>query len=322
LLAHTLKWHGIEARFAPSNRAADIAPLIDETTRAVFCESVGNPAGNICDIEALAEISHSRGVPLLVDNTVATPILLRPIEHGADIVVHSLTKFMGGHGVVMGGAIVDSGRFNWRSQSSRFPMLCEPDDSYHGLVYADRFGSEAFIARARSVYQRTMGAVLSPMSAFLILQGIETVALRMERHVENARTVANFLRGDPRVAWVDYVGFPDSPYNELARKYLSGRAPSLLTFGVKGGLEGAKGFYDALKLVKRLVNIGDTRTLCCHPASTTHRQMTPDEQRRAGVSVETIRLSVGLEHSQDIVDDLDHALDAAARHAGLASLSQ
>jgi O-acetylhomoserine (thiol)-lyase len=313
LLAHTLKWHGIEARFAPSDRAVDIAHLIDETTRAVFCESVGNPAGNICDIEALAEVSHARGVPLLVDNTVATPILLRPIEHGADVVVHSLTKFMGGHGVAMGGAIVDSGGFDWRAQSSRFPMFCEPDDSYHGLVYADRFGPEAFIARARSAYQRTMGAVLSPMSAFLILQGIETLALRMERHVENAREVAHFLRDDPRVAWVDYAGFPDSPYHELARKYLNGLAPSLLTFGVKGGLEAAKAFYDALKLVKRLVNIGDTRTLCCHPASTTHRQMTSDEQRRAGVSVETIRLSIGLEHAQDIVEDLDHALNAAAR---------
>src|SRR5580693_1970320 len=230
LLAHTLKRNGVEARFARSDLAADIAPLIDETTRAVFCESIGNPAGNICDVEALAEVSHSRGLPLLIDNTVATPILLRPIEHGADIVIHSLTKFMGGHGVAMGGAIVDSGRFDWRSQSSRFPMFCEPDDSYHGLVYADRFGPEAFIARARSVYQRTMGAVLAPMSAFLILQGIETVALRMERHVENARQVAPFLRGDPRVAWVDYVGFADSPYHELARKYLDGQAPSLLTF--------------------------------------------------------------------------------------------
>jgi O-acetylhomoserine (thiol)-lyase len=322
LLAHTLKSHGIEARFAPSDRAADIAPLIDETTRAVFCESVGNPAGNICDIEAIADVSHSRGVPLLVDNTVATPILLRPIEHGADIVVHSLTKFMGGHGVAMGGAIIDSGRFDWRSQPSRFPMFCEPDDSYHGLIYVDRFGPEAFIARARSVYQRTMGAVLSPMSAFLILQGIETVALRMERHVENAREVAHFLRGHPGVDWVDYVGFADSPYHELARKYLNGRAPSLLTFGVKGGLDAAKAFYDALKLVKRLVNIGDTRTLCCHPASTTHRQMTADEQRRAGVSVETIRLSVGLEHAQDIIEDLGNALGAPAQHPGLASLSQ
>ena len=312
LLAHTLRRNGIKTRFAPSDRAADMAPLIDETTRAVFCESVGNPAGNVCDIEALAEIAHARGLPLIVDNTVATPILLRPIEHGADIVVHSLTKFMGGHGAAMGGAIVDSGRFDWRSQASRFPMFCEPDDSYHGLVYAERFGREAFVARARGVYQRTTGAVLAPMSAFLILQGIETIALRMERHVENAREVAHFLRADPRVAWVDYVGFPDSPYYALAGKYLGGRAPSLLTFGAAGGLEAAKAFYDALKLVKRLVNIGDTRTLCCHPASTTHRQMTREEQLRAGVRAETIRLSVGIEHAHDIIEDLDQALHAAA----------
>ena len=312
LLAHVLKRQGIQARFAPSDRAADIAPLVDETTRAVFCESVGNPAGNVCDIEALAEVAHAHGAPLIVDNTVATPILLRPIEHGADIVVHSLTKFMGGHGVALGGAIVDSGRFDWAAQASRFPMLCEPDESYHGLVYSERYGREAFVARARSVYQRTTGAVLAPMSAFLILQGIETIGLRMERHVENAHEVAHFLRADPRVARVDYVGFPDSPYHELARKYLYGRAPSLLTFGVKGGFEAAKAFYDALKLVKRLVNIGDTRTLCCHPASTTHRQMTPEQQLRAGISEETIRLSVGIEHAQDIIDDLDQALRAAA----------
>jgi O-acetylhomoserine (thiol)-lyase len=312
LLAHVLRRQGIQARFAASDRAADIAPLVDETTRAIFCESVGNPAGNVCDIEALAAIAHAHGAPLIVDNTVATPILLRPIEHGADIVVHSLTKFMGGHGVAMGGAIVDSGRFDWRAQPSRFPMFCEPDESYHGLVYADRYGGEAFVARARSVYQRTTGAVLAPMSAFLILQGVETIALRMERHVENAREVAHFLRADPRVVRVDYVGFPDSPYHELAQKYLGGRAPSLLTFGVAGGFEGAKAFYDALKLVKRLVNIGDTRTLCCHPASTTHRQMTPEEQLRAGISAETIRLSVGIEHVQDIIEDLDQALRAAA----------
>ena len=312
LLAHTLRRNGVQARFAPTDRAADIAPLIDENTRAIFCESVGNPAGNVCDVEALAQVAHARGLPLIVDNTVATPILLRPIEHGADIVVHSLTKFMGGHGAALGGAIVDSGRFDWTSQASRFPMFCEPDESYHGLVYVDRFGREAFLARARSVYQRTTGAVLAPMSAFLILQGIETVALRMERHVENAREVAHFLRAHPRVARVDYVGFPDSPYHELARKYLGGRAPSLLTFGVKGDFEAAKAFYDALKLVKRLVNIGDTRTLCCHPASTTHRQMTHDEQLRAGVSPETIRLSVGIEHVQDIIEDLDQALRAAA----------
>ena len=311
LLAHTLRRNGIEARFARSDRAEDIAALIDETTRAVFCESVGNPAGNICDIAALARVAHERGVPMIVDNTVATPILLRPIEHGADIIVHSLTKFMGGHGVAMGGAIVDSGAFDWKANAARFPMFCEPDESYHGLVYADKFGREAYIARARSVYQRTTGAVLAPMSAFLIMQGIETVSLRMERHVENARAVAHFLRGDPRVAWVDYVGFPDSPYHALAQKYLGGRAPSLLTFGVEGGLREAKAFYDALKLVKRLVNIGDTRTLCCHPASTTHRQMTADEQKRAGVRAETIRLSVGIEHIEDIIEDLDQALSAA-----------
>src|SRR5271154_1157854 len=225
LLTHTLRSNGIEARFAPSDRAEDIAPLIDEATRAVFCEPIGNPAGNICDIEAIAKIAHERGVPLIVDNTVATPILMRPIAHGADIVVHSLTKFMGGHGVAMGGAIVDSGAFDWKAHAKRFPQFCEPDASYHGLVYAERFGREAYVARARSVYQRTMGAVLAPMSAFLLLQGIETVALRMQRHVENGRAVADFLRADGRVAWVDYAGFPESPYYTLAGKYLGGRAP-------------------------------------------------------------------------------------------------
>ena len=311
LLAHTLRRNGVEARFAASERPEDLAPLIDDSTRALFCESIGNPAGNICDIAALAELAHAKGAPLIVDNTVATPILLRPIEHGADIVVHSLTKFMGGHGAAMGGAIVDAGRFDWRAHAARFPQFTEPDESYHGLVYADRFGADAFLARARSVYQRTTGAVLAPMNAFLLLQGIETVALRMQRHVENGRAVAEALRADPRVAWVDYAGFPDSPYYALAQTYLGGRASSLLTFGVVGGLEAAKRFYDALKLVKRLVNIGDARSLACHPASTTHRQMTPEEQRRAGVRPETIRLSVGLEHIDDILEDLDQALAAA-----------
>jgi O-acetylhomoserine (thiol)-lyase len=316
LLAHTLRHNRVEARFAKSERAEDLAPLIDGSTRALFCESIGNPAGNICDIAALADLAHAHGVPLVVDNTVATPILLRPIEHGADIVVHSLTKFMGGHGVAMGGAIVDAGRFDWRAHAARFPQFSEPDESYHGLVYCDRFGADAFLARARSVYQRTTGAVLAPMNAFLLLQGIETVALRMQRHVENGRAVADWLRADRRVAWVDYAGFADSPYHALAQKYLGGRASSLLTFGVVGGLEPAKRFYDALKLVKRLVNIGDARSLCCHPASTTHRQMTPDEQLRAGVRPETIRISVGLEHADDIVEDLDQALAASgARQA-------
>jgi O-acetylhomoserine (thiol)-lyase len=311
LLAHTLRRHGVTARFAKSDSPRELAALIDETTRAVFCESVGNPAGNICDIEAIAEVAHEAGVPLIVDNTVATPILMRPIEFGADIVVHSLTKFMGGHGVAMGGAIVDSGRFDWRAAAARFPAFSEPDESYHGLVYLDRFGAQAYIARARSVYQRTTGAVLAPMNAFLILQGVETLALRMERHVANARRVAFALRDDPRIDWVEYAGFEDHRYRALADKYLGGRPPSLLTFGVRGGLEAAKRFYDALKLVKRVVNIGDARTLCCHPASTTHRQMTPQEQRSAGVLPETIRLSVGLEHVEDVLEDLDQALGLA-----------
>jgi O-acetylhomoserine (thiol)-lyase len=242
---------------------------------------------------------------------VATPILLRPIEYGADIVVHSLTKFMGGHGTTLGGAIVDSGRFPWRTQARRFPMFNEPDASYHGLVYTEHFGAAAYIARCRSVYQRTTGAVLAPFSAFLLLQGIETVALRVERHVENARRVAEFLRGDPRVGWVNYTGFADNPYHALARKYLGGRACSLVTFGVAGGIEPAKDFYDALKLFKRLVNMGDAKSLACHPASTTHRQMSPEEQSKAGVRPEMIRLSVGIEHIDDIIADLDSALAAA-----------
>ncbi|HEY0146092.1 MAG TPA: O-acetylhomoserine aminocarboxypropyltransferase/cysteine synthase family protein [Methylovirgula sp.] len=310
LLAHVLPRQGIQGRFAESDDAAAIERLIDADTRAVFCETIGNPAGNICDIEALAQAAHRHGVPLIVDNTVATPILWRPIEHGADIVVHSLTKFMGGHGTTLGGAIVDSGNFPWAEHARRFPMFNEPDVSYHGLVYAERFGPRAFIERCRSVYQRTTGAVLSPHSAFLLLQGIETVALRMERHVENARKVAEFLRADPRVDWVNYSGFADSPYYALAQKYLDGQASSLLTFGVKGGFEAGKTFYDALGLIKRLVNIGDTKSLACHPASTTHRQMTAEEQRKAGVRPEMIRISVGIEHATDIIEDLDQALAA------------
>jgi O-acetylhomoserine (thiol)-lyase len=312
LFAHTLRRQGIEARFAENDSAESIERLIDDDTRVVFCESIGNPAGNICDIDAFAKVAHRYGVPLVVDNTVATPILVRPIEHGADIVVHSLTKFMGGHGVAMGGAIVDGGVFDWKRCAERFPLFSEPDESYHGLVYTEHFGAQAFIARCRSVYQRTTGAVLAPMSAFLLLQGIETVALRVERHVENGRKVAEFLRADPRVEWVNYAGFADSPFYGLTQKYFGGRASSLFTFGVKGGLAAGKSFYDALKLVKRLVNIGDAKSLCCHPASTTHRQMTPDQQLSAGVRPETIRLSVGIEHVSDIIEDLDQALSAAA----------
>ena len=312
LFSHLLPGFGIEVRFAKSDHPSDIEAMIDGDTRAVFCESVGNPAGNICDLEALAEVAHGGGVPLVVDNTVATPILLRPIEYGADVVVHSLTKFMGGHGTTLGGAIVDSGKFPWMQHAERFRQFCEPDESYHGLIYADHFGPSAYIARCRSFYQRTTGAVLSPLSAFLLLQGIETVALRVDRHVENGRRVAEFLRDDPRVAWVNYVGFPDNPYHQLAVKYLGGRACSLLTFGVEGGYEGGTRFYDALKLVKRLVNLGDAKSLACHPASTTHRQMPAADQKKAGVTPEMIRLSVGIEHVDDIIADLDQALGRGA----------
>lgn len=313
LICHFLPSLGIQARLADGGEPDAIARLIDEDTAAVFCESVGNPAGNICDIERVAQIAHSRGVPLIVDNTVATPILLRPIEYGADIVVHSLTKFLGGHGTTLGGAIVDSGNFPWRDEPKRFRMFCEPDESYHGLVYAERFGRAAYIARCRSVCQRTTGAVLSPISSFLLLQGVETVALRVERHVENARRVAEFLRDDTRVEWVNYAGFADNPYYALTQKYLGGRACSLMTFGSRGGYEGGTRFYNALKLVKRLVNLGDAKSLACHPASTTHRQMSPDEQRKAGVTPGLIRLSIGIEHVDDIIDDLDQALTQAEK---------
>jgi O-acetylhomoserine (thiol)-lyase len=311
LFGHIFPSQGISVRFAESDQPEAIEKLIDDNTRAVFCESVGNPAGNICDIEALAAVARRHGVPLVVDNTVATPILLRPFEYGADVVVHSLTKFMGGHGTTIGGAIVDSGKFPWKENARRFPMFNVPDASYHGLIYSDHFGEAAYIARCRSVYQRATGAVLSPLSAFLLLQGIETVALRVERHVENARRVAEFLRDDPRVEWINYTGFADNPYHALARKYLGGRPCSLLTFGVTGGLAAAKDFYDALRLFKRLVNMGDAKSLACHPASTTHRQMSADEQSKAGVKPEMIRLSIGIEHIDDIIGDLDQALTAS-----------
>lgn len=317
LLSHILPRQGITGRFAESDAPDAIAKLIDEDTRAVFVETIGNPAGNVCDIEALAKIAHAHGVPLIVDNTVATPILLKPFDYGADIAVHSLTKFLGGHGTTLGGAIVDSGNFPWAKYPNRFPAYNNPDASYHGLVYAERFGKTAYIERARSVYQRTMGSVLSPFNAFLLLQGIETVALRMERHVENARKVAEFLRKDPRVAWVNYTGFPDSRYYPLVQKYLNGNASSLFTFGIKGGMEAGKTFYDALKLITRLVNIGDAKSLACHPASTTHRQMSAEQQRVAGVLPETIRLSIGIEHSSDIIEDIDQALEKACPSARL-----
>jgi len=308
LFAHILPKQGVQVRFAKSDRASDLEALIDADTRALFCETVGNPAGNICDLEAIAADAHRHNMPLIVDNTVATPILLRPAEYGADIVVHSLTKFMGGHGTTMGGIIVDCGRFDWSKHAARYPMFSEPDESYHGLVYTEHFGAAAFIGRCRSVYLRATGAVLAPINAFLLLQGIETVALRVERHVANAAKVAEFLRADPRVESVNFAGFPDNPYHPLVQKYLGGKACSLMTFEIRGGLEAGMRFYNELKLFKRLVNLGDAKSLACHPASTTHRQMSPAEQRAAGVGPGSIRLSVGIEHIDDIVADLDQAL--------------
>jgi O-acetylhomoserine (thiol)-lyase len=312
LFAHTLPRLGIQTRFAETDSADALARLIDDDTRAVYCESVGNPAGNICDVAALAAVAHGRGIPLIVDNTVPTPMMLRPFEHGADIVIHSLTKFLGGHGNTLGGIVVDGGRFPWADHRDRFPAFSVPDASYHGLVYTEHFGPAAYGARCRTVFQRTMGSVLSPLSAFLLLQGIETVGVRMDRHVENARRIAEALRNDPRVAWVSYAGFPESPYYELCRKYLNGHACPLLTFGIRGGLDGGIRFYNALRLIIRMVNLGDVRTLACHPASTTHRQMSAEQQRHAGVTPEMIRLSVGIEQIDDLLADLDQALAAAA----------
>ena len=311
LLAHILPKQGIEGRFSETDHPDAVEKLIDKNTRAVYCESVGNPAGNVADIEGLARVAHKHGVTLIVDNTVATPILLRPFEYGADVIVHSMTKFMGGHGTTLGGMIVDGGKFPWRDHPERFYMLNKPEIAYHGVVYTERFGAAAYVARCRTVAQRNTGSTLSPFNAFLLLQGIETMALRVERHVENARKVAEFLRNHKRVAWVNYAGFPDSPLYPMAQRYLGPRACSLLTFGVKGGFEQGVKCFDALVLFKRMVNMGDAKSLSCHPASTTHRQLTPEEQAKAGVTPEMIRLSVGIEHIDDIIADLAQALDKA-----------
>jgi O-acetylhomoserine (thiol)-lyase len=311
LFLHYFPSIGVQVLLADSDRPDDIAKLINDDTRAVFCESVGNPAGNVADIAGLAQVAHSHGMPLVVDNTVATPVLCRPIEHGADIIVHSLTKFMGGHGTTLGGIIVDSGEFPWARYPGRFPMFSKPDASYHGLVYTERFGRTAYIARCRSVFLRTLGAAMAPLSAFLLLQGIETVTIRVERHVENAAKVAAFLRDDPRVEWINYAGFESNPYHGLVQTYLGGMACSLLTFGVEGGYSGGMRFYNALKLIKRVVNLGDAKSLACHPASTTHRQMPETDQHKAGVTPSTIRVSIGIEHIDDILADLDQALMAA-----------
>lgn len=310
LFAHTLPHQGIEVRFAAHDDIGALEKLIDARTKAVFCESIGNPAGNIIDLQALADAAHRHGVPLIVDNTVATPVLCRPFEYGADIVVHSLTKYMGGHGNSLGGIVVDSGKFPWTQHAERFVTLTTPDPSYHGVTYTESFGAAAFIARCRVVPLRNMGAALSPFNAFLILQGLETLSLRMERHCENAQKVAEFLQAHPQISWVNYAGLQDHPEHALAVRYTGGKPASILSFGVKGGQVAGARFIDALKLVIRLVNIGDARSLACHPATTTHRQLNDEELARAGVSRDMIRLSIGLEHIDDILADLSQALEA------------
>jgi O-acetylhomoserine (thiol)-lyase len=309
LLAHIFPKRGICTHFGKTDSPDDIEKLIDENTRAVYCESVGNPAGNVADIEGLARVAHKHGVPLVVDNTVATPILLRPIEYGADVVVHSMTKFIGGHGTTLGGIIIDSGKFPWRQHAKKFYMLNEPEIAYHGVVYVDHYGDAAYVARCRTVCQRNTGATLSPFNGFLLLQGVETLALRVERHVENARQVAEFLRRHPAVDWVNYAGFADNPLFAMAQRYMGNNRCSLLTFGVKGGFAAGTKCFNAMKLFKRMVNMGDAKSLACHPASTTHRQLTPEEQAKVGVTPEMIRLSVGIEHIDDILADLSQALD-------------
>ena len=311
LLAHTLPRMGIHTRFAAHDDVAALEALIDERTKAVFCESIGNPAGNIVDIAALAEAAHRHGVPLIVDNTVATPVLCRPFEHGADIVVHSLTKYIGGHGTSIGGIVIDSGKFPWADNKERFALLNTPDPSYHGVTYTEAFGPAAFIGRCRVVPLRNTGAALSPFNAFLILQGLETLALRMERHTENALKVAHYLQAHEQVAWVKYAGLPDHPEHALAQRYTGGKPASILSFGIKGGQAAGARFIDALQLVVRLVNIGDAKSLACHPASTTHRQLNDEELEKAGVPRDMVRLSIGIEHSDDIIADLAQALEAS-----------
>ena len=310
LFAHMLPNQGIEVRFAKDDKPESLAELIDENTKAVYCESIGNPAGNIIDLERVAELAHAQGVPVIVDNTVATPVLCKPIEFGADIVVHSLTKYVGGHGTTLGGIIIDSGKFPWAQHKDRFPVFNQPEPSYHGVVYTEAFGEAAFIGRARTVPLRNTGSALSPMNAFMLMQGLETLSLRMERHTENALKVAEYLSQHDKVSWVSYAGLPDSEFYPLAEKYMQGKPSAILSFGLKDGDEAGVRFYDALKIFKRLVNIGDARSLACHPASTTHRQLSEAEQKQAGVSPEMIRLSVGIEHIDDILADLEQALNA------------
>jgi O-acetylhomoserine (thiol)-lyase len=311
LFAHTFPQIGIEARFAAPDDIEGMASLIDDRTKAVYCESLGNPAGNIVDLEAVTEMAHAHGIPVIVDNTVPSPYLLNPIAWGGDIVVHSLTKYLGGHGTIIGGIIVDSGKFDWVKNKDRFRRLNEPDVSYHGVIYTEALEEAAYIGRARVVPLRNMGSALSPNTAFLALQGIETLPLRMDRICENALAVAEHLQQQEQVEWVRYAGLPDSEYKALAEKYMGGRASGILSFGIKGGIAAGTKFIDALNLITRLVNIGDAKSLACHPASTTHRQLAPEELQASGVSEDLVRLSLGIEHIDDILEDIDQALAAA-----------
>lgn len=313
LFAHTLPRQGVAVRMAAFDDFDQLDALIDDKTKALFCESIGNPAGNIVDLQRLAEIAHKHGVPLIVDNTVATPVLCKPFEHGADIVIHSLTKYIGGHGTTIGGAIVDSGKFDWTAQPKRFALLNEPDASYHGVVYTQAFGPAAFIGRCRVVPLRNTGAALSPQSAFLLLQGLETLALRMERHCENALALAQYLEAHPKVSWVNYAALPNSPFQDNCYKITGGKASGIISFGIKaadGKVAGGQ-FIDGLKMILRLVNIGDAKSLACHPASTTHRQLDAAELAKAGVSEDLVRISVGIEHIDDIIADVAQALEQA-----------
>ena len=313
LFAHTFPQMGIEARFAAPDDIEGMAALIDDRTKAVYCESLGNPAGNVVDLEALSDMAHAHGIPVIVDNTVPSPYLNNPFDWGCDIIVHSLTKYLGGHGTIIGGAIVDSGKFDWVANKERFKRLNEPDVSYHGVVYTEALGEAAYIGRARVVPLRNMGSAISPNTSFSVLQGIETLPLRMDRICENTQAVAEHLNNHDQVEWVRYAGLSDDPYKALADKYMGGRASGILSFGVKGGLESATKFIDALNLVTRLVNIGDAKSLACHPASTTHRQLSPEELASSGVTEDLVRLSIGIENIDDIKEDIDQALAAAKK---------
>lgn len=309
--AHVLPRLGIETRFAPDDSAESIAALIDGRTKAVFCETVGNPAGNVIDLASVADAAHARGVPVIADNTVATPLLLKPFRHGADVVIHSLTKFIGGHGTTLGGIIIDGGTFPWAEHPDRYGFLIEPEPAFHGVRYASEFPGAAYITRCRTIGLRNTGSSLSPFNAFLHLQGLETLAVRLPRHEANARAVAAYLAADPRISWVSFLALPDNPYHQLARRYLGERVPSIMTFGVRGGREAGITVFNRVKLFKRLLNMGDAKSLITHPASTTHRQLTSKDLELAGITPDMVRLSIGLEHPDDLIEDLDQALSAA-----------